>query len=380
LPAPRVIAAAVIALAASSAAAPAAAPLDLDPVTSGPSPWYVSLVERYRSGDREAAVSEEAPPEKFRYEIEALARLVAAARRRPTDAALRRQLEAVSLEAAVLLHTDRALQMIERYDPAGPAELDLPPRLVALMEDPARNAFEPRWLRATALELSHVGQWDLALKLLDPASKRYPRDPELLLVRGAVLESMSRLERHATVEYQRVTSSGLRRDTTEAGARQARERLQRAETCYREALAERPDLLHARVRLGRVLQLRGKAEASIAELQAVVEADVAMLDAREVYLAHLFLGYAREQSGQLDRAAADYERAVRALPDGQAAAVALSHALHRLGRWPASAETLQSGVARAGRRLLVDPWWPYVAGQAEDPAALFEVLRAEVSR
>jgi hypothetical protein len=81
----------------------------------------------------------------------------------------------------------------------------------------------------------------------------------------------------------------------------------------------------------------------------------------------------------LDQAVSEYERALGAVPDGQAAAVALSHALHREGRWPASLESLQRGVVRAGQRLVLDPWWPYVAGQIEDPAELFEELRAEVT-
>jgi tetratricopeptide (TPR) repeat protein len=342
----------------------------------GPSEWYRELVERYRTGDREGALAEEFPPEKILYgEIDALARLVDGVRRRPSGP-IRHRLDTFSFEAAVLLHTDRAFAMFERDDPTAQAELELPPRLVALMDEPARRAFEPRWVRATALELSHQAQWSLALGLLDHASKRYPSDPLLLMARGAVLEARSRLERDTMIDYQRVTQLGLRPDRVRAGPREVRAQLQLAEACYRQALAARPDLQHARVRLGRVLQLLGRSDASIAELQAVV---AAAPEARDLYFAHLFLGYAHETAGRLDAAAGEYEQAVRAVPDGQAAAVALSHALHRLGRWPASVDALRSGVDRVGRRMVVDPWWPYVAGQSEDPAALLEALRAEVT-
>jgi tetratricopeptide (TPR) repeat protein len=339
----------------------------------GPSPWYASLVASYHSGDRPAAISADAPPEKVRIEIAAWGRLVLYRKVKPT-CPIRPELEALSIPAAVMLHTDRAFWRLEWDDIAARAELVLAPLLLELMDDPARRAFEPRWARASALELGRHGRWDRAQGELERAVTLHPDDPLLLLARGAVLESRWRHEHDLTVGDQRVRY-GPRRPRARAG----RALLERAEGDYRQALALRKDLLHARVRLGRVLQLLDQTDDSIRALQAAL-ADPARLDARDVYLAHLFLGSAHEQAGVLDRAAAEYERAVSALPEGgQAAAVALSHALHRSGRWPASLEALQAGVARAGRRLVLDPWWPYVAAQTEDPAALFEDLRKEVS-
>jgi tetratricopeptide (TPR) repeat protein len=357
-------------------AAVALAAILLDESVIGPSPWYLKLVEEYRLGDRQAAISEEAPPERLLHEINALARLVEAARRQPSGPH-RHQLDGFSIPAAVLLHTDRAFHLFERYAPAGEAELELPPRLVALMDDAARQAFEPRWARATALELSHQAQWGLALKLLDPAVKRYPQDPLLLMARGATLEALSWRAEDVLAGASLVGAFGSRQARVKRAAEVAREENRDAERCYRQALALRPDLHHARVRLGRVLQLLNRPTESIAELQPVAAQATA---ARDVYLAHLFLGQAHEREGRLERAVAEYEQAGRALPDGQAAAVALSHVLHRLGRWPASVAVLRAGVDRAGRRLVVDPWWPYLAGQSEDPSLLLEELRAEVSR
>jgi tetratricopeptide (TPR) repeat protein len=369
-----------LALAATQERQPEVRSRLLDPPPPGPSEWYRKLVEQYRSGDREAAVAEEAPPEKFLYEINGLARLVAAARRAPSGP-VRHGLDTFSIPAAVMLHTERAFALFDRYDPAAEAELDLPPRLIRLMDDAARNPFEPRWVRATALRLSQEGQWALGLALLEPALKRYPDDPLLLLAKGATIESRARLDPGSTVEYQRVTSGGLRRGEMKSGSREVREQLSRAEACYRRALYVRPELIHARVRLGRVLQLLGRYPASVSELQAVLAAagPTNVPEARDLYLAHLFIGYAHEQAGLLDRAAAAYEKAVRAFPDGQAGAVALSHARHRLGLGPASVEALQAGLSRAGRRLVVDAWWPYLAGQCEDTAALYAGLLEELT-
>lgn len=60
--------------------------------------------------------------------------------------------------------------------------------------------------------------------------------------------------------------------------------------------------------------------------------------------------------------------------------MALSHSLHRRGLVSESVEALRQGVARAGRRAEVDPWWPYLVGQCEDAEALLEALREDASR
>src|SRR5262245_31720157 len=210
------IAAAVLALAMAAAQDPPEKRARLhDEPPSGPTEWYRKLVERYRTGDREAAVAEEFPPEKVLYEISTLARLVDAVKV-CGSCPLRHELDTFSIEAAVLLHTDRALAMFDRYEPAAQAEMELAPRLIALMDDASRNAFEPRWLRAAALLVSKQGSWALALTLLDPGVRRYPGDAMLLLARGAVLESETRL----TTLWQ----------TAGAG----RSRLVEAEKCYRQ--------------------------------------------------------------------------------------------------------------------------------------------------
>lgn len=327
----------------------------LEEAHHGPSPWYRAVVERYRSGDRKGALAEPFPPEKALYEVSALRRLAEDAQRCSSCAA-RVQLDAFPLEAAVLLHTERAIDRMERYDSFGPAELEIAPRIVELMPEARRRAFEPRWVQAAALALGKSGKWSLALGLLDPALRRYADDPLLHLARGAALESSAWLNSD---------------EKREASARRAN-----AEKSYRQALALRPGLHEARVRLGRTLQLLGCEDEAVRELQAVVNGAPGTLDR---YLAHLFLGRARETAGRVADAVAEYQAALQAEPDGQAAAVALSHALHRAGRGHESVEALRAGVDRAGRRRAIDPWWPYLAGQWDDPDVLLEALRAEVA-
>jgi tetratricopeptide (TPR) repeat protein len=346
----------------------------LEDAHQGPSPWYTGLVQRYRAGDR-GAVAEPFPPEKALYEVSALQRLAEAARRCPSCPE-RVRYEAFPFEAAVLLHTDRALARIEQYDPAGPAEMEVAPKLVAVMPAARRAAFEPRWVRAAALALSKSGQWDIALALLEPARERYAPEPLLDLARGAILESKAWVADEPPEQVE-VPAPGAGRLKVWRAKREARQGLSEAERSYRAALALRPELAQARIRLGRILYLLGKPREATAELQAAAKAAT---DAADRYLAHLFLGRARESTGDWAAAIAEYEEATRAEPDGQAAAVALSYALHRAGRGRDSVEALRNGVDRAGRRRVVDPWWPYLAGQCEDSDALLDALRAEVAR
>jgi tetratricopeptide (TPR) repeat protein len=348
-----------------------------------PSAWYLSLIDRYRGGGRETVVAEFIPSERFQAEIWALGELLRYERLHrgcpiPSYLVPLTGEMAVTLKAAALLHTDRALRLFDLEDGGAPGELKAVVWLLALMDKPARRDFEARWARAAALELGRHGKWESALTVLDPAVKDYPDDPLLQLARGAVFEALCRLE-HAIHVRQRLGGWVRTRALKPAAPREGRLRLEQAESHYRRALALRPDLLHARVRLGRVLQLMDRTEDSVRELQAVVASAPARLDARDAYLARLFLGFAQEHAGALDGAITEYERALGVVPDGQAAAVALSHALHRAGRWPASLEALQSGVVYSGRRPKLDPWWRYEAAQTEESDGL-EELRAEVSR
>jgi tetratricopeptide (TPR) repeat protein len=373
------IAAAAALLVLALDAPPARGPWPRGPYNGPPrgaSAWYLALLQRYASGDRASALRESFPAEKILMEIRELARLTAAAER-CGSCPLGHLVDTFPFEAAVMLHTDRAFAMSDRGDPDAEAEIALPPRIVEVMPEERRRLFEPRWVRAVALHLGQEGRWELALGLLDPATRRYETDPLLLLAQGALLEARSRLDNDSAPTPDRVNAAGVRQRGERRPGGDEKKLQQEAEKSFRRALAVQPDLHHARVRLGRVLALQDRLDEAARELQAVVAATT---DTRELYFAHLFLGFARERAGQPGAAADEYERAVAALPDGQAASVALSHALHRTGRWSASVGALQAGVARAGRRQLVDPWWPYVAGQSEDAGLLLNELRAEVTR
>ena len=138
-------------------------------------------------------------------------------------------------------------------------------------------------------------------------------------------------------------------------------RLDAAARVYRDGVAAHPGVPEMHLRLGRVLAL----------LERLDEADcclgMAMTlrpDARQAYLAALFLADLRERQRRPDQAAAAYTSALQAWPGAQAPVVALA----RL--------RVMSGAADAGRAMLAgvhverdmrersDPWLGYVGDRA----------------
>jgi tetratricopeptide (TPR) repeat protein len=125
-----------------------------------------------------------------------------------------------------------------------------------------------------------------------------------------------------------------------------------------------------------VLQRRGQPGDARRELAAVAAAE----SGPEVaYLAHLFLGSLEQQAGRTTGALEQYEAALRVGPEGQAALVANSYALHRLGRREEARESLARALAGSPRREHPDPWWRYQMGEAHRLSGLLLQLRREVA-
>jgi tetratricopeptide (TPR) repeat protein len=126
------------------------------------------------------------------------------------------------------------------------------------------------------------------------------------------------------------------------------------------------------------MELRlGHTERGISRLRWVTEQAP---DPDLVYLAHLFVGRARERSGQLDAALASYRAALEIAPSGQAAYVATSQALYLSGSPAAAAEVLERGFARRRRAPERDSWWRYPESRLGKIPELLSQLREEACR
>jgi tetratricopeptide (TPR) repeat protein len=194
-------------------------------------------------------------------------------------------------------------------------------------------------LAAAALAL---GSPPTAHPFAEKARQVAPLDPEVQLAFGCVAESLAEemLLQHLASE------AGPLRD--------------QADRALRDALALDPGLHEARLRLGRLLLVRGR----LIEAEPVLdEVEAHAGDNRQRYLARLFLGRLADRGGHPDEAARAYARALLGWPDSQAARLALAWSLER-SSGPTAARPLISASLAASRRLdrAADPWWLYPFG------------------
>ncbi len=236
---------------------------------------------------------------------------------------------------------------------------------------PGRDARVRDWYRATAAWMQDRESHDTAH--FDRAHALFPRDADILFLNGCEREAYAAPRIHAAVAGATI-QPGFSFDI---GSDRAE--LRRAEEHFRRALAARPDFGEARLRLGRVLLLRGQGpDASIELRRAIESADVAA-DGQLLYYAHLLAGAASEAIGPIDVARASYEKAAGLYPTAQSPLLALSQLATRRGERVTALRELQRVFALpsyAPERD--DPWWEYFRSQARNADALVEKLQADL--
>jgi hypothetical protein len=232
------------------------------------------------------------------------------------------------------------------------------------------------WYRgATAMLASDISLSDLEPHVYD-ALQAYPNAPGILFDVGCVAETFASVRVQAVVQAD--TRGGPARSVRRSGiARTLDENLTEAERYFRRAVEQDRTFMEARVRLGRVLTLRGRG----GEARRELEAAAAMSGPPDVhYLAELFRGHALELRRDFGAAEGAYARAAARFPAAQSAALALSAARMERGDAAGARAALgslwkQRAGVRANRHD--DPWWHYhrCAGRASE-----EIYRDLASR
>jgi tetratricopeptide (TPR) repeat protein len=157
-----------------------------------------------------------------------------------------------------------------------------------------------------------------------------------------------------------------------AGGRLPSADLADAQAALTKALQRDPNLLEARLRLGRVLLLRGKPREALAELERVGRESS---NPAQIYMARMFEGRCHERLGDARGAAAAFEAAIERMPRAQAGLVALGRALDRLGE----NQRAQNAFGEAMKPVVdPDPWLHYVKGQRDRIDSLADELRSLV--
>jgi tetratricopeptide (TPR) repeat protein len=362
----------LLSVAAVSVVAPWAAAAELRPE-------YVEILRQYARGERTEAVTAIGSwsEREIGQQLAAVQARVVAAERCP---ACPNAVEGLPLKAAVMLHADRdeaerpASTDVEQPRPCPGHQARIAGAYAGLLTRlPETKDFARRFFLAMAWR----SQWNFCIadarRFGREGLDRFPRDPEVLLTFGSVHELGATQETDAGLAQMDGVPSG-RQDVGQLGAQARKKWFQEARRSFSEAVAIDPDLVIARVRLGRVLWRLGETDMA---RSALTEALEAARDPVLLYLSHLFLGQVHEDAGRLPDAVMEYRAALEVDPKAQSAAVALAQGL-RLSADPEGArQVMERALSHAGRGAARDIYWDYVVGNAVRFPEVFTELRRE---
>jgi hypothetical protein len=234
--------------------------------------------------------------------------------------------------------------------------------------DPGADETVRRWylaacahmLRTRFIEVDHFSR---ALEL-------FPTDPDLLFLVASVHEYFAGVRTQSVMRSMKGPRD-VKFDIQEEGAE-----LRLAEQLYKRALDRNPRLIEARIRLGRVLGLRGRHEEAVAQLRQGQTIEEPILR----FYVYLFLGAEFEALGNGVEARQLYERAKAVAPTAQSPLLALSRLAEQAGDRAAARElvarVLELPPLEPER---ADPWWVYEIVQAREVDGMVADLRQRVA-
>jgi len=285
-----------------------------------------------------------------------------------------------TLSFAAIVHTQLAFgQMDLRQDAAARVQLEMTRGLLALLpEETTPPGLKRRWHLAVGCRYRRDFELDEARRWLRAGLAVYPQDAELSLALGSADELTATFRNEACPSAAecpggRVREQYLAVEWDRQGLATS------AEQQYRQALADDPQLVEARLRLGRVLWRHLSKARGLDELRRATEQAG---QGELAYLAHLFLGAALEDQGLRADAIEHYRAALAQREDGQTARLALAHALRLAGDRGGEREALLPVIEAPGpdpaREREMDAWWLYAIGPLACSETQWRSLRAEV--
>ncbi len=243
----------------------------------------------------------------------------------------------------------------------------------------ADQTFVASWFHATTAFLMAHGQYAEASAHVSAATEALPSDPDALFDRACFAEFQGLPQSQALWSTEDLAASritirdsllGEAGEVSKSGVRPPEVENRDAERFFRAALKQNPSFAEARVRLARLLEMRGREAEALSELARAADTGTA-IDPIVHFYRELFAGRAERTLGRLDAAAEHFQAALTLFPGAQSARLGASHvALVRgdIDRAAALALEVRGGAA--------DPWWIYGECAGRNAAAVVRAMWA----
>lgn len=238
-----------------------------------------------------------------------------------------------------------------------PFARDLLDRLVARREQ-TRDPFLATWYHAIGAYMLANGFYSDAEDHLNHAVDILPNDAHALFDRASLAEIMGLPKFQVVLASVHIPPAKI----TNA----------EAERLFRRALVLDPTLVEARVRLGRLLDVRGAHTEALLEFRSALEAKPPKIVA---FYAHLFAARASLNGGNVRDALSHYRDALSLYPNAQSALLGASQTALLQADVSAALAPLQ----RLGPQSTApdaDPWSQYHLASGRDATELMQTLRA----
>ena len=244
--------------------------------------------------------------------------------------------------------------------------------LQAIRPSPIEEPFVRQWYRATTSFMFYELQWGEGEIHMNAARETIGPDAVIEFDTGCLYETF------ASPKVTTVMDALRRSNSRVTSARSPAEDLKKAEDAFREAVRLDPSFAEARLRLGRVLALRGRHDEAVLLLRPLATRGPSD---RVRYFAALFLGDVEREAGNHEAAAVAFGVAASLFPRAQSPHLALSAlAIQRADRGGAVAALQQLLQPSAGEDDRHDPWWTYRLGRGVEMDTLLNALWTAIPR
>jgi tetratricopeptide (TPR) repeat protein len=256
---------------------------------------------------------------------------------------------------------------------------------------PAASPFMGQWYHATAAYLLRYGEYGEAKTHLAHVAALLPDDPRILFDRACLSEILGLPQSQQLLTDQdrvtRRTDATWGRVVTLTSPERARRvdipveavANENAERLFQRTLQVAPTFVEARVRLARLLEVRGRFTDALTELSMAVNDRAVAHDPVVLFYAQLFAARAEHALGRVGDAVRHDDEAIALFPDAQSALLARSQlALVTADVGGALAPISRLAVLPVDAARRTDPWWQYQFGPGRDADGLLAQMWANL--